>query len=165
MEDYLSKLELIQLLVIHLNWMAQKIKKVVKTTSAVNYKEPKLKNPRIQIFWVDSELKEEEILQCIFKHDIFKINNFNKITLKHIIFNMKCRFQTKQKENGLCNWTIECSPEIRDELVARRRIYVDFSYCKVIDYLSVTRCFKPSHVTKHCEKKLLHVLPLWRRRT
>lgn len=131
---------------------AEKIKEVVKAAASIKYKDPVKKKPKIQVFGVDEELKEGEIIQCVYNQNL-KEAGFEEKKIKE---NMKCRYKTNKKDSDSCNWIIECSADIRDELISRGRIYIDFSYCRVVDYLGVARCFKCQcygHVAKHCDKK------------
>lgn len=129
----------------------QKIKEAVKTQANIRCVEPLRSNPKIQIFDVDVEMSGEEIKQSLFKKNL----EDEGFTEQQVNEEIKCRTRFA-KRDGLCNWILECPPKMRNVLVAKGRIFIDFSSCRVIDYIRVTRCYKCQgygHVAKYCTMK------------
>lgn len=72
------------------------------------------------------DAQTREALQDLFKETAPEV---------HIIKNIKTR-------NGKVNWLIDVEKNYRDYLIQRKRICIDFERYRVVDFVSITRCFK-----------------------
>lgn len=72
------------------------------------------------------DAQAREVLQELYKETAPEV---------HIIKNIKTR-------NGKVNWLIDVDRNCRDHLIQRKRICVDFERYRVVDFVSITRCFK-----------------------
>lgn len=106
---------------------------------------------QVQIFDVDREMKEEELVNCIYKQNL-EDAGYSEMEVKDRIVP---KFRLEKRDADVCNWVLECSSKIREELLERERLYVEYSTCRVKDFLAVPRCFKCQgygHLVKHCKK-------------
>ena len=108
-------------------------------------------NPKIVIFDVPRELKEDEILDRLWNQND---NPFKEITKEELETNTKFRFRMGKRREDLTNWVVEVSPKIRAIMrkEERIRVYIDWQACRVQNFKGVTRCFKCQqygHVQKY----------------
>ena len=129
-----------------------KIKEVVSTKPNIKCVEPSRRQPMVQIYDVDNDLTEEELKKCLYKQNLEDAG----ISEKQVRDEVKFRFKTGRRSEDICNWVVECPPKIRDELISRQRIYIDFASCRVADYLAVARCYmcqEYGHTQRFCTGK------------
>ena len=103
----------------------------------------------IQIFDVDTDLSEEELKECLYKQNLEDAG----FTEQQVKGDLKFRFRTGRRNEEICNWVVVCSTKIRDELITKQRVYIDFASCRVVDYLAVARCYmcqEYGHTQKFC---------------
>ena len=77
--------------------------------------------PLIQIFDVDIDLSEKELKNCLCKQDL----EYGRVTETQVREEVKFRFRSGRKGEGVCNLDVESPLKIRDKLVSRGRIYID----------------------------------------
>ena len=129
-----------------------KIKEVATARKTIKCVEPSRRQPMVQIFDVDMDLTEDELKKCLFKQNLEDAG----ISERQVREDVKFRFRTGRRNEEVCNWVVECSPKIRDELISRQRIYIDFASCRVSHYLAVARCYmcqEYGHTQKYCTGK------------
>ena len=101
-------------------------------------------DPRLIVHGVPVELTKEEIVECI------KEQNLPEDSTE--VIKMTYLYPAKEKKARSC--IVEVSPETRTRLLARRRINVRWSVCRVEDYVSVTQCFRCAgfgHIASACK--------------
>ena len=129
-----------------------KIKEVASTKPNIKCVEPSRRMPMVQISDVDMELTEEELKKCLFKQNLEDAG----FTERQVKDELKFRFRTGRRSDEVCNWVVECPPKIRDELISKQRIYIDFASCRFTDYLAVPRCYmcqEYGHTQRYCTGK------------
>lgn len=111
----------------------------------------KKSQPRVMIYDVDKTTSDEDFLKSLYKQNL----EDDGITLEEVIKDVHVRFKTGNREKEVNNWVLECPARIRELLISKKRAYIDFSSCRVVDYLAIPRCYKCQgygHVVKHCKK-------------
>ena len=66
-------------------------------------------------------------------------------------------YKTGRRDLPVGNLVVEVSPKIRETLLDAGRVYIDFAACRVVDHLSVTRCYRCQgygHGVKFCKKSV-----------
>lgn len=109
---------------------------------------PAKKRPRMMIYDIPSDLTEKEIHQAI------QQQNFEGSDKIKIAQDFKLSFKTGKRDKPTVNWVAEVTPEIRETLKKRSKVYIGWSCCSVRDFISVSRCYKCQafgHVAKHCK--------------
>lgn len=111
------------------------------------------RNPRMMVYDIPQDKTEQDIFKAIYKQ-----NGVDSImTQQEFCAAIKLCFKAGPKNGEASHWVIEGQPKLRQHLVARRKLYIDWSVCKVKDFTSVRRCYKCQqygHPAKHCVGKL-----------
>lgn len=126
-----------------------KIREAAKKGKSIKCVEPTRLKPRVQVYDVDTEISEEEFVKCLFRQNL----EDNGFTEKEVTEGVRVCFKTGKRDRDVYNVVLECAPKIRNELISKGRIYVEFPSCRVVDFLGVSRCFKCQgygHVEKYC---------------
>jgi len=66
----------------------------------------------------------------------------------------KVRFRTGPKGKRTCHAVLEVTSEVRNALLEKPRIYINYTSHAIKDYLVVSRCFKCAdlgHITRYCD--------------
>lgn len=108
------------------------------------------RKPRVMVFDVPRGSAEEGIVAAIFTQNK---EIFGTRTLEEVKGGMRLVYKTGLRERTTENWVFECSPEIRNALRTRDRIYLGWERCRVVDHVSLSRCYKCldfGHIAKHC---------------
>lgn len=111
--------------------------------------EGKGRNPRIQIYGVPEDLPEKEVSCSVWKQ--------NFIEMDETSFEKSFRLVYSSKSQGKKNWVATCNPKMRELLINKGRVYIDWFSCKVKDFISVPRCYKChgyGHMAGNCKSKL-----------
>lgn len=95
-------------------------------------------------------MEEDEFINCLHNQNL-EYSGFSEKEMKE---GVKLKF--KEKSTLTCaNWVIECKNKIREDLLQKRRVYLDFASSRIIDYLAVSRsnkCQGYDDVFKYCRK-------------
>lgn len=129
---------------------ATKIKEMTRTPT-LRVVEPKKINPRVLIYDVDRQLEEEEVINCIWKQNLEELG----IKEEEMKSGFRILFKTGRREADVVNLVVEMDSKIREPLIEAGRVYIDFSSCRVVDHLAVSRCYRCQgygHVSKLCRK-------------
>lgn len=113
----------------------------------IKVSEPLIRKPKVIIYNVCSDMEINELTEEIYERN-FPLMDKNKFCT-----NFKPKFKLGPKNEKTVHWVIECSGEIRKEMINKQRILIDWNSCRVRDYTAVSRCFKCqklNHVSKHC---------------
>lgn len=108
-----------------------------------NIEGQKKKNPLLIIYDVDSTINSEKLKDIIIRQNLEQ-NDEAEITVK---------FKTGPKEKATVHWVIEASPRIRNILLQKQRLFIEFSSVHIKDYLVVAKCYKCldlGHIAKYC---------------
>lgn len=124
-----------------------RVKTVVEKKLGKNYKinTPDLKNPHIKIVDIDSEMKDEELLDNIKRQNLF---------LNHNLVSLNVRVIKKMRSKWMA--IVECDPESFKKIMKENGLYINWSRCRVYEYVSVLRCFKCGgfgHKVEQCINK------------
>ncbi|KAK9293553.1 hypothetical protein QLX08_011541 [Tetragonisca angustula] len=112
---------------------------------------PPKKNPRLIIYDVPKMDNDTEIIETIIDQNI---NEKEKVKLRP---QMRIAFKTGDKSKDRNNVIIEVSKEVRDILINKGRLFMGWSYCRVQDYIAVTRCYKCQgfgHTSRYCKSEM-----------
>lgn len=107
--------------------------------------------PRIIIYDVP-ELTEKELTL-----DIYNRNFKNFINYENFLQGFKPIFKIGPQNKNHIHWVIECSGEMRNAVINKERIYVEWTSCRARDYVNVARCYKCQglgHISKFCKKDI-----------
>lgn len=128
------------------------IKEVAQKAHGIKCVDKKLKRPRVIIYDVDDEMSMDEMKKCLYTQNLQEKGH----TEEEVNEGIKLCHKTGNKNADTSNWIVECSPQIRENLIRLGRVYLNYSSCKVKDYLVVVRCFncqEYGHLSKYCKSK------------
>ncbi|CAL7932822.1 unnamed protein product [Xylocopa violacea] len=112
---------------------------------------PSKRKPKMIIYQVPKDLKEKDLLAAI------KDQNADHLNKDKFTEDFKLLFRTGDREKETVNWVIEVTPEIRNILTKRSKIFIGWHSCSIRDYIQITRCYKCQsfgHISKHCQAKV-----------
>lgn len=119
--------------------------------SGFTVERPRTVLPKVMIYDVPNEITEEEVKTCIITQ-----NPSRRPEADAALRGLKIVRKIAVRERKVEHWVLECTPEVRDWLTSEGRIYIDWSSCRVKDYLSVTRCYNCQgygHPSRFCKGK------------
>lgn len=111
----------------------------------------KANNPRVMVYDVDKNTKDDEFIKSLYKQNLEE----DGYTMEEVQKVVTVKFNTGRRDKEVNNWVIECPPKIRESLIKRRRVYIEFSSCRVVDYMAIVRCYRCQgygHITKYCKQ-------------
>lgn len=125
---------------------AEKIKTAATQKLSKNYNidTPKLKNPAVKILDIDLEMSNEELIQ--------NMKNQNEYLNEENVF-LKVITMKKMKKNYMA--IIECDPRSYFKIIHEGKIYMNWSRCRVFEYINVFRCYRCggfNHGAKQCNE-------------
>lgn len=112
---------------------------------------PKTVLPKVMVYDVPNEISEEEVKTCIITQ-----NPSRRPEADAALRGMRIVKKMAVRDRKVEHWVLECTPEVRDWLTSEGRIYIDWSSCRVKDFLSVTRCYNCQgygHPSRFCKGK------------
>lgn len=101
--------------------------------------------PRISLVNVPKESDENEIRNAVFKQTSSPPDAQNQI---------KKMFKIGNPNSPSSTWVIELEPKLKNALIIKRRIYLNWNSCKVFNYIKLTRCYncqRYGHTAKYCK--------------
>lgn len=118
------------------------IKKAAEKKLNKNYeiKAPNLKNPCIKVVDIDDNLSGDELLKLIKKQNTSVLHDNSELRVK-VIKKMKTKFMA----------IIESDPNTFKKIMDQNYLFIDWSKCRVFEYVSVYRCFKCGGFDHHIE--------------
>lgn len=119
--------------------------------SGFTVERPKTVFPKIMIYDVPNDISEDEAKDCIITQNP---NRRPEVDAAQKGFKIVKKMAVKDRK--VEHWVVECYPEVRDWLMSEGRIYVDWSSCRVKDFLSITRCYNCQgygHPSRFCKGK------------
>lgn len=121
----------------------EKIKKAAEKKLIKNYQitAPILKNPSIKVVDIEENYEHEEFI------DYLRKQNAN---LQHDAFKMEVKVFKKMKTKYMA--IVECDPITFKNLLEEKYLYINWSRCRVFEYVSVYRCFKCGGFNHHAGK-------------
>lgn len=125
----------------------RKLKKVLEN-EGLKTREPTKLKPNIIVYNVPNEIKKEDL------NPLIRNQNYPEMTQVVFDENVKPAFGIKRKFGNTTSWVLEVSPNARIGMLQLGKLYIDFSACKVEDYLRIPRCYNCQqfgHITKKCE--------------
>lgn len=120
---------------------------LIKT--GVKIQEPVKIRPRVLVYGVPANLSNSELIHAIQKQ------NFEHINLEDMKKQVKPITRSANR-NGDYNWIIECEPNMRQKFIEKDKLYLEWSCCRVRDYINMPRCYNCqtyNHVSKYCTAK------------
>lgn len=130
---------------------ADKIKGALPPTVRVT--EPQARKPLVAIVNVEGDMEGRELLNAVYAQNIGKATDITEGQFKQ-----DCRVAFRKTRQGSSRSThvLECTPAIRDALIATERVYVDWERYLVRDYVDIICCLKChgyGHPAKYCKAK------------
>ncbi|XP_045781560.1 uncharacterized protein LOC123878428 [Maniola jurtina] len=122
---------------------AERLRSAAPATLRVT--EPKRRAPLVSLRHVDGEGDMDQIYLAL------QDQNFtgSEWTLERLRSQSKLAF--KKRGRGTTTVVLECSPALREALLAKEKVYIGWQVIEVVDFLSVTCCRK-CHMYGHPEK-------------
>lgn len=119
-----------------------KLKKAAEKKLTKNYQitAPELKNPCIKIVDIEEDYQNEDLLNYI------KRQNLN---VQHDSLHMEVKVFKKMKKNYMA--IVECDPVTQKMILDEKFVYINWSRCRVFEYISVFRCFRCGGFNHHAE--------------
>lgn len=111
-------------------------------------KKPSRLRPNIIIYDVPDEIKKEDLNAAI------RSQNYPEVDQSFFDERVKPAFGIRRKGRNTTNWVMEVDPYVRAGILELGKLYIDFSSCKVEDYVRITRCYNCQqfgHTTKNCK--------------
>jgi len=111
------------------------------------------RRPRMVVYDLPADKPDEEVLDTIMSQNFPDLPENNTVRKE---LSPVHKFSTTRTAKGKRHWVCEVSPALRKVLMDRKRLYVDFSSCRVDDHLGVTRCYRCQgfgHTAKRCRQK------------
>jgi hypothetical protein len=101
---------------------------------------------------IPSELSCNKLAERIF------IKNISDSNLKKKDFLIECKplFKVGPKNRVIVHWVTVCEPTIRKALSNKKRVYIEWTSCKLNYYIIAQRCYKCQsygHITEYCKKQ------------
>ncbi|XP_066909623.1 uncharacterized protein [Halyomorpha halys] len=115
----------------------------------VNFENKRL--PRMIIYDVLRDLDHNKIIEH------FWSLNANKLERTRQHFNPV--FKTGPRGRDSVHWVVEVSPGVRHEILAEGRVFLEWAYCNVRDWVAVSRCNNCqglSHIEKFCTEAVVN---------
>lgn len=111
----------------------EKVKGVAekKLSKAYQVSTPHLKNPSFKIVDIENDMDNENLLKYLKKQNYF---------LNHEHSDLKVRIVKKMKTKYMA--IVDCDPESHRRVMDAGSLYIDWSRCRVFDYVTVYRCYK-----------------------
>lgn len=124
------------------------------TTSGLTMDEPLKRKPRIVLIGVPASMPETEVFNCIYQQNL--ADKLQNTTLETFLASIKLSHKSGKRDAETCNYIIEVPAHIRKALIAKDRVFINWSSCPVRDFTLVTRCFKCQqygHAAKSCREE------------
>ncbi|KAG8233101.1 hypothetical protein J437_LFUL013292 [Ladona fulva] len=110
------------------------------------------KNPKIILFSIHRDTTEKE-----FKENVYNQNfKESQITKDNFMEGFKYSFTRGNRDNSYCNWIFQVTPEIREFLISKDRIYARWESHYIKDFTGLTRCYRCQgygHKAQGCREK------------
>lgn len=122
------------------------LEKELNKLDSLSLEYPKKKQPTLLLKFVPWHIKDEDI-----KDIVIHQNNLTHLENPELI----TRFTKKHFQDSR-HIVVQASPNLRKELIALQRIKINWSMCRVEDFIVVTRCFKClgfGHTSKYCNNQ------------
>lgn len=102
---------------------------------------PELKNPCIKVVDIEEKCDAQELLDWI---------RGQNSCIIHESMSLKVRVIKKMKRNNMA--ILECDPTTFRNIMREEHLYINWSRCRVFEYVSVNRCFKCGGFSHHADK-------------
>ena len=117
---------------------AQKIREIAGKVEKLKIAMPRKILPKMIVYDVDRELQDGDIAEFMFKQNLEEAG----IKQTEMEEGFRVCYRTGRRDMPVVNLVVEVSPKIREVLFDAGRVYIDFAACRVVDHLSVTRCYR-----------------------
>lgn len=100
--------------------------------------------PRISIVNVPKDSSEEDIRDAIFRQTMSPPDSQDKI---------KKIFRIGNPNSPSATWVVELEPKLKDVLITKGRLLLNWNACKIFNYIKLTRCYncqRYGHTSKYC---------------
>lgn len=114
---------------------------------------PPARLPRLIVYDVPREFSEDAISEAVLSQNKELLEGLDKDSFtKEFV----PKFRVGKREATAVHWIVEVTPGIRNRIRRSNKIYIGWSRCRVLDYLSLTRCHRCldlGHVAKYCRAR------------
>lgn len=110
----------------------------------------RLKWPRVIVHDVARDIERDDLLEAVLlrNRDMMGVTDMDKIKQEFIPEFVRGRRDLNER-----SWVVRVSPEVFKRLMRIERLYVGVRSCRVMEFTSITRCYKCQglgHVRKYC---------------
>ncbi|KAG8212655.1 hypothetical protein J437_LFUL019384 [Ladona fulva] len=113
----------------------------------------KKEEPKVIVFSIDRTMDKEEFRKNVYKQN-FKDHNITEEDFKK---GFRYAFTKGRRDTNYCNLVFQVTPEVRDILITKEKLYAGWMSHYIKDYLGVTRCYKCQgygHSAQFCREKM-----------
>lgn len=115
--------------------------------------EQELRKPQLIFYDVPADLTVDGIMNDLQSQNKQLFNDDETEIFKRSV---NFKFKTGPKDKPEVHWVAEVTPEYRNRIRNKGKIYLQWNSCRVLDYINLSRCFKCfglGHVAKFCKHK------------
>lgn len=119
---------------------------LIKT--GLRIQEPRTVSPKVMVYGVPKHLSPEDVVLCV------QSQNLKDVSAVEIQQQLKLVSRQDNRSGESTNCVFECSPGMRNRLIKLDRVFIDWSCCRVQDYINLPRCYKCqafNHIAKYCK--------------
>ncbi|KAG8239025.1 hypothetical protein J437_LFUL018662 [Ladona fulva] len=113
---------------------------------------PRKVKPKVIIFSINREDNNEEFITSLYRQNMQGTN----ITEEEFTNSCQYKFTTGRRDSKYINKVFEVTPEVRQVLLNKDKVYVGWVSHYIKDYIGVSRCYRCQafgHIAKVCREK------------
>lgn len=103
------------------------------------------------VIGVPTSMQEKEVLSYLYKQNLGDV--LSDKSLEMFLSSVKLSHKSGRKDAKSCNFIIQVIPTIRNALIPKGSVFINWSSSPIRDFTLVTRCYKChqySHVANTC---------------
>ncbi|XP_023209852.1 uncharacterized protein LOC111612826 [Centruroides sculpturatus] len=100
---------------------------------------PRKRYPHIIIYSVNRHIDRNDLSNMIYEQN--SVINYN-YGAEELSEHFKIKFNVGNREGQYCNWVVEVTPKLRQQLLVAEKPNVEWSRCRVADFVPILQCYK-----------------------